>query len=162
MSAPVTTSHLPTHKHSASETSCAVSKYIAERWEKLSRTERQPISSGPIVFTKGHLSVDAARPTWARQHRIRRGVDIPFSKPPPKRGEPPVFLAPPPRRQVVTSWDSYSLEISEQPETTKTDSYLTLASEDLPPRTLLSSLSEWVRADSASEITAHTESIASR
>ena len=159
----MTTSHLPTHKHSASETSCAVSKYIAERWEKLSRTERQPVSSGPIVFTKGHLSVDAARPTWARQHRIRRGVDIPFSKPPPKRGGPPVFLAPPPRihpRQVVTSWDSYSLEISEQPETTKT--VFDAGFRRSPTQTLLSNLSEWVRADSASEITAHTESIASR
>jgi len=182
-SAPVTISPLPTHKHSktpsssssVSETSCAVSKYIAERWEKLSRTERQPVSSGPSLSTKGRQSADTARPTWARQYRIRRGVDSPFSKPLPERNEPLVLLAPPPRthsRRVVTSWDSDSLEVSEQLETTKTGSCLTLASRttsvfpqkiahpDLPiPRP---SLSEWVRADSVSEITAYTESIASR
>ena len=172
---PVVISHLPTHKHSptsssssslslANKRSCAVSKYIADRWEKLSRTERQPASSGPVLFTPGRQSVDPTRPPWARQYRIRRGVDDPFSKPLPKCKEPPVMLTPPPRtcsRQVVTSRFSHSVEaeVSE-----RSGSYSTLVSRtsafpqklanpDLPiPHP---SPSEWVRADTLSWISVY-------
>ncbi|KAF8557245.1 hypothetical protein OG21DRAFT_341276 [Imleria badia] len=170
--------HLPTHKHAKTsssstyvrEASCAVSRYIAERWEKLSRTERQPVSSGPILFTKGHQSGDLTRPTWARQHRIRRGVDDPFAKPLPKRKEPEV-LAPPPRthsKQVMTPRDSHSaVEVGNQPGIMRTRSYSTVTPRispvfphrpvdpDLPiPRP---KLSEWVRADVLSWITVDVE-----
>ena len=167
-----------THKHSktpscVSETSCAVSKYIAEQWEKLSRTERQPVASGPILFTKGRQSVDATRPDWARQYRVRRGVDTPFVKPLPNLKEPPVVLVPPPRThssQALTSWVShYSVDVSDQLETASSPTLASrtpsvfprkTANPDLPipcPR-----LSQWVSADSVSEITAFTESIPSR
>ncbi|KAN0076978.1 hypothetical protein V8E55_010833 [Tylopilus felleus] len=171
---PVTISLLPTRKHSKipssssdlSRTSCAISKYIAERWEKLSRTERQPASSGPVLFAKGHQSADPTRPIWAREHRIRRGVDHPFAKPLPKRGEPSVILTPPPRihsRQVATPSDAHSVTVvaSEQPQTkahfhssqaSRSSSVFphTLANPDLPiPRP---NRSEWVRADTLSWI----------
>ncbi|KAH0827080.1 hypothetical protein J3R83DRAFT_4766 [Lanmaoa asiatica] len=159
---------------SSSEASCAISKYIAERWEKLSRTERQPVSSGPILFTRGRQSVDSTRPAWARLQVTRRGIDNPFARPLPKRREPPVLLAPPPRthsRQVVTLRDSRFMEISERPEMTKTRSYSTLTPQtptvfprrisnpDLPiPRP---SRSEWIRADAVRGVTVYTEPIPS-
>lgn len=167
--------HLPTHhKHehskssfsstNGSEASCAVSKYIAERWEKLSRTERQPVSSsGPILFTKGRQSADSTRPTWARQHRIRRGVDDPFAKPLPK----PVVLAPPPRahsRQVVAPRDSHCMELSEQRDTRSYSTVTPRISSVFPQQLVDPDLpipcpkrSEWVRADALSWITFDTK-----
>lgn len=149
----------PSSSSSWSETSCALSKYIAERWEKLSRTERQSVPSGPILFTKGRQSIDASRPAWARQHRIRRGIDHPFAKPVPSTCKVPhVVLAPPPRirsRHLVPAGDSHFVEVSQQLEVTRTCSYI------LSPRTptvfprgtgnpdlpiLRPGLSEWIRA----------------
>lgn len=67
-----------------SEQSCPVSKYISERWGKLSNAERQSgLGPNAIWFGNGHKSVDSTRPTWARQLDTRRGVDQPFSRPPP-------------------------------------------------------------------------------
>lgn len=180
---PVVTSYAHTQKHaktlsspsSSGEASCAISTYIAERWEKLSRTECQPLSSGPILCTKGCQSVDSARPAWARLQIARRGVDRPFAASLPERREPPVVLAPPPRthsRQVVTLRDSHSVEVSKRPDTTTTySSYLTLTARsstvfpweitnpDLPiPRP---TLSEWVRADAVRGVAAHGEPVPS-
>lgn len=114
--------------------------------------------------------MDANRPTWARQHRIRRGIDNPFTKPLPNRKEP-VVLAPPPRTysRHVLSGDSRFVEDGEQPGMTRTCSYSTLTPRtptvfpqkahdpDLPiplPR-----LSEWIRADAARRVIVHQEPI---
>lgn len=174
----MTTSRTPIQKRaksvssSSSELDCAVSKYIAERWEKLSRTERQPVSYGPILPTKDCQSVDPARPAWARLQVTRRGIDDPFVKPVPQRREPPVVLAPPPRtrsRHVVTLRDSHSVEVREWRDTRTDSSYLTptprtstvfpqeIINPDLPiPRP---SPSKWVRANVGRGVTVHTKAI---
>ncbi|KAF8447601.1 hypothetical protein L210DRAFT_3526814 [Boletus edulis BED1] len=179
---PATIPHLPARKPlqipssptSVREASCAVSKYLAERWEKLSHISRHPTSSGPILFNGGRQSADPNRPTWARQYRVRRGVDDPFAKPLPPRKEPPVTVVlppPPPRthsRQVVVSRDSSTVDGSEPRGMVRTLSSSTLPSRtpsmfpqkitnpDLPiPRP--NNMSEWVRADALSWISASTE-----
>lgn len=158
---PVNGSHLPDHKHKSSSSSwsgasCALSKYIAERWDKLSHAERQSVPSRPILFAKGRQSMDPRQPTWARQHSVRRGVEDPFAKPLPKRKDPPVLLAPPPRthsKKVVLSEDSHVVEVCERPPcsyvspTPRRPTLFPRAADnpDLPvPRPRVS---EWVRAE---------------
>jgi len=172
---PVTTAHLAAQKpsqipSSPTSASCAVSKYLAERWEKLSHISRHPTSSGRILFNGGRQSADPSRPTWARQYRIRRGVDDPFAKPLPPPKEPPVtaVLPPPPRthsRQVAVSRDAYTVDVgkprgtlSSSPLASRTPSMFPqkITNPDLPiPRP--NNTSEWVRADAVSWISASTE-----
>ncbi|KAI6117672.1 hypothetical protein EDD16DRAFT_995317 [Pisolithus croceorrhizus] len=80
----------------ASMESCAVTKYITERWGRLTHIEGQPECTSKLASSKGHQSTDNARPAWVRQNDRQRGVDQPFAKPPPLpalRG----VLPPPPR-----------------------------------------------------------------
>ncbi|KAF9227530.1 hypothetical protein BS17DRAFT_389792 [Gyrodon lividus] len=176
--APVDISQLAARKHSkafsssssASEESCAVTKYISEQWEKLSGIERQSEPTGPILFSRECRSVDSTRPAWARQQQARRGIDNPFPRPSPAREEKPTVPSPPPRahaKEVAASRDSHYVEACRQSEMTTTNpcSALTpqtltifpnkIVNPDLPiplPR-----LSEWIRADAARGITVHTE-----
>jgi len=160
--APVGTPKLPTREKTLSTwsgESCAVTKYIAERWDKLSRTERQSMASGPILFTRGRQSDDATRPAWARLQSTRRGVDHPFAHPLPRCKGPPPQVALPPlppathSSTVARPRESCFVEGSERRETssTRSDRMATnvfpkmIADPDSPiPRP---NLSEWVRAD---------------
>ncbi|KAF8844580.1 hypothetical protein BDN67DRAFT_725131 [Paxillus ammoniavirescens] len=152
---------------SASEESCPITAYIAERWQKLSGIERQSVPSGPILFLKGRQSFDSTRPAWARQEKARRGIDNPFSRVPPT-----IPLPPPPRAQpkkVVVPRDSHYVEVCRQSEMNKNNSSSNsistpqtatafpnkISNPDLPiplPR-----LSEWIRADAARGVTVHAE-----
>ncbi|KIJ68980.1 hypothetical protein HYDPIDRAFT_172486 [Hydnomerulius pinastri MD-312] len=175
--APVVIPYLSARKHSkafssassGSEESCAVTKYITERWEKLSGAERQSEPSGPIIFSGGRQSVDSTRPTWARQLEARRGIDSPFARPPQVRGGQRAVPSPPPKalaKEVTAPRDSHYVEVYRQSEINRNASCSTLtpqtptvfpkriADPDLPiplPR-----LSEWIRADAARGITVHT------
>ncbi|KAL4068023.1 hypothetical protein J3A83DRAFT_3797622 [Scleroderma citrinum] len=152
---------------SASGESCAVTKYITERWGKLSGIERQSHSpSNPILFSRGHQSVDTTRPNWARQVEAKRGIDAPFAKPPPpfpavrkvQAVQPtpiPTVLA----KEVTTPRDSHYVEVCRESEIKSSGGHspLTLqtpmmfpkgtANPDLPIP--LPHLSQWIRADAA-------------
>jgi len=148
---------------SPGEESCAVTKYIAERWEKLSGIEHQ--SSGPILFSIGRQStIDSARPAWARRQKTRRGLDNPFTKPSPLCEEQPAAPPPPPRthlKETVAPRDSHYVEVCRQSDSS---SALTLQTPTVFPKTTdpdlpipLPRLSEWIHADAAKEIAVHTK-----
>ncbi|KAG6335399.1 hypothetical protein ID866_3694 [Astraeus odoratus] len=170
--APVATSGVPStgkaskfsRFSSASNESCPITRYITERWGKLSGVERQSQSpSNPILFSRGHQSMDSRRPTWARQMDVRRGVDQPFVRPPPPFAvlrdahplQPPAVLT----KEVAMSRQSHYVDICHTSEMKSSDgrSTLTLATEtptmfpkgiEDPDRPIpLPHLSQWVRAD---------------
>ncbi|KIM55884.1 hypothetical protein SCLCIDRAFT_80752, partial [Scleroderma citrinum Foug A] len=151
---------------SASGESCAVTRYIAERWGKLSGAERQSHSpSNPMLFPRGHQSADTTRPNWARQIEARRGVDVPFAKPPSMPAvrkvqaiQPtplPTVLA----KAVAMPRDSHYVEVCRESEMKLSDgrSSLTLQTPGLFPKGTadpdlpipLPHLSQWIRADAA-------------
>lgn len=66
----------------ASMESCAVTKYITERWGRLTHIEGQPEYP--------------SKPAWARQEDRQRGVDQPFAKPPPLPALRGILPPPPP------------------------------------------------------------------
>ncbi|KAG1891250.1 hypothetical protein F4604DRAFT_401403 [Suillus subluteus] len=64
-----------------SGSSCKITKYIADTWERLYRVEGRAIEpSKPILFSRNCPSIDSTRPAWAKQLELqtRRGVDQPF------------------------------------------------------------------------------------
>jgi len=141
------------------EESCAVMRYIAERWGKVGDIEKQP-PSHPILFSREDVSEISERPTWAQATPTRRGVDQPFAVRPrtpmsSQLGAP----VPPPKvraREVNTPKDSHYVESDREAEaqgeyrltlTPRTPTVFPpkIANPDLPiplPR-----LSEWIRAD---------------
>ncbi|KAH7889288.1 hypothetical protein F5I97DRAFT_1843070 [Phlebopus sp. FC_14] len=147
----------------SSEESCAVTKYIAERWEKLSGMERQAEPSNPILFSRGRQSVDSSRPTWARQTQARRGIDQPFGLPTTVHGGQQTNPSPPPKvlAKDMAESDPHYVEVRRKSEMNKNDSgsrsILTprtptafpnrIADPDLPIP--LPCLSDWIRADAA-------------
>ncbi|KIK98843.1 hypothetical protein PAXRUDRAFT_627810 [Paxillus rubicundulus Ve08.2h10] len=156
---------------SASDEPCAITAYIAERWEKLSGIERQSAPTGPILFSKGRQSVDSTRPAWARQEKARRGVDNPFSRVPPAQEGRATIPLPPPRAQpkeVVVPRDSHYVEVCRQSEMTSlknnSSSHSTPQTATVFPNKIsdpdvpipLPRLSEWIRADAARG-SVHTE-----
>ncbi|KAI6103475.1 hypothetical protein F5141DRAFT_1065279 [Pisolithus sp. B1] len=80
----------------ASMESCAVTKYITERWGRLTHVEGQPECTSKLAFSKGHQSTDNARPVWVQQRDRQRGVDQPFANPPPLPALRGVLPPPPP------------------------------------------------------------------
>ncbi|KAG0705911.1 hypothetical protein DFH29DRAFT_234223 [Suillus ampliporus] len=153
-----------------SHSSCNISKYIAETWEKLSRVEGRVIEpSKPILFSRGCPSINSSRPAWAKQLQLqtRRGVDQPFltqhlspSSFSPKAPPPP----PKARAREVPGPKEYA-ETCTEPWMDRNTSGSTLtprpstifpnriADPDLPiPRPRLS---EWIPAHAANAIDFH-------
>lgn len=152
-----------------SDSSCNVSKFIAETWDKLSRVEGRVIEpSKPILFTRGSPSVSSTRPAWAKQLELqtRRGVDQPFST----RGvspsdHSPKVPSPPPRacaKQMPGPKDLESAQAPRELQLARNSSSSTLtpqtptifpkkiADPDQPiPRPRLS---QWIPADAATAI----------
>lgn len=149
-----------------SGSSCNISKYISETWEKLSRVEGRVIEpSKPILFSRNCPSINSTRPAWAKQLELqtRRGVDQPFST---QRISPssrsPKELSPPPKaraREVSGPKDFKCAETCTDLQLDKNTSWSTLTPRtptifpkrivdpDLPiPRPRLS---EWIPADAA-------------
>ena len=145
---------------SASGESCAVTRYITERWGKLNGAERQSRSpSSPILFPRGHQSVDVTQPNWARQIEARRGVDVPFAKPPSLpalrkiQAIQPTPLPTALAKEVVTPRDSHYVEVCRASSDGR--SSFTLHTPGLFPKGTsdpnlpipLPHLSQWIRAD---------------
>ncbi|KAI6045389.1 hypothetical protein EDC04DRAFT_55519 [Pisolithus marmoratus] len=81
----------------ASAESCAVTKYITERWGRLTHIESQSESASKLALSsQGNESIDSTRPAWARQKDRRRGIDQPFAKPPPLPALRGILPPPPP------------------------------------------------------------------
>ncbi|KAI6036129.1 hypothetical protein BKA83DRAFT_4158905 [Pisolithus microcarpus] len=100
----------------ASMESCAVTKYITERWGRLTHIEGQPECPSKLAFSKGHQSTDNARPAWARREDRQRGVDQPFAKPPPLPALRGILPPPPPTilaKEAVVPRDARYVERSE-------------------------------------------------
>ncbi|KAG2054813.1 hypothetical protein BDR06DRAFT_380999 [Suillus hirtellus] len=96
-----------------SGSSCSISKYIVDTWERLHRVEGRVVEpSKPILFSRHCPSIDSTRPAWAKQLELqtRRGVDQPFltQRLSPSSSSPKVPLPPPKAcaRQVSGSNDS--------------------------------------------------------
>lgn len=142
----------------ASAESCAITKYITERWGRLTHIESQSESPSKVALSsKGHESIDNARPVWARQKDGRRGVDQPFAKPPLLPALRGVLPPPPPTilaKEAVVPRDTRYVGRSEMKSSndhsTLTSHAQTLfpkgtANPDLPiPRP---HLSHWIPAD---------------
>ncbi|KAG2158363.1 uncharacterized protein EDB93DRAFT_663485 [Suillus bovinus] len=83
-----------------SGSSCKVTEYIADTWERFHRVDRRVVEpSKPILFSRNRSSIDPARPAWAKQFELqtRRGVDQPFltQRLSPSSSSPKVPLPPP-------------------------------------------------------------------
>ncbi|KAH7914985.1 hypothetical protein BJ138DRAFT_1132965 [Hygrophoropsis aurantiaca] len=150
----------------SSEESCAVTRYIQDRWEKLSGIESQTIPSNPLLFSRDRLSVDSKRPNWAQQFQTRRGIDQPFARRP---AQSPVAPALPPKsrpRVISTPRDSNYAEVCRESDVLSQYSPEVLipqTSTIFPPKQAdpdlpipLPRLSEWIRADAIKGITVHT------
>jgi len=172
---PLSTSSSSSFTSSESDSSCQVSKFIAETWEKLSRVEGRVIDpSKPILFSHGSPSINSTRPAWAKQLQIdtRRGVDQPFST----RGISPSGYSlevppPPPKaraRQAPGPKDLKSAQIYElqlaRNSSESACSILTLQTPTIFPKKIADPdlpiprprLSEWIPADAATAIDLHT------
>ncbi|KAG1756531.1 uncharacterized protein EDB91DRAFT_21565 [Suillus paluster] len=156
------------------DSSCNISKYIADTWEKLSRAEGRVVEpSKPILFSRGCPSINSTRPAWAKQLELqtRRGVDQPFltQHPLPSSYSPKVPLPPPKARarEVSGPKDFNYAETRTELQLDKNTfgSPLTpqqptifpnrIANPDLPiPRPRLS---EWIPADAATAIDLYAE-----
>lgn len=155
-----------------SDSSCDVSKFIAETWEKLSKVEGRVVEpSNPIL--RGSSSISSARPVWAKQlqSKTRRGVDQPFAtRSLSPSGYSPKVPSPLPKahaRQMTGSNDLKSAQTCSELQLTGNLSRSTLtpqtptvfpkkiADPDLPiPRPRLS---EWIPADAATTLDLHTD-----
>lgn len=155
-----------------SGSSCKISKYIADAWERLSRVESRVIEpSKPILFSRNCPSIDSTRPAWAKQLALqtRRGVDQPFSaqRLSPSSYSPKAPLPPPKVRAREVSGPNdfeYAGTFTDlQSDKNKSSSTLTprsltifpkrIADPDLPiPRPRLS---EWIPADAANVVDLH-------
>ncbi|KAF9246203.1 hypothetical protein BU15DRAFT_70315 [Melanogaster broomeanus] len=124
---------------SDSEESCAVTKYIAERWEKLSGMERQSGHSGPMLFSKG-------------RHATSPSEKRPTAPLPPSRTH---------IKEVVAPRDSHYVEVCRQSDMSST---LTLQTPTVFPKTTdpdlpipLPRLSEWIQADAGRKVAVRTK-----
>jgi hypothetical protein len=153
--------------------SCKISKYIADTWERLHRAEGRVIEpSKPILFSRNRLSINSTQPAWAKQLELqtRRGVDQPFLTQRLLPSSSPKVPLPPPKaraREVSGPNDSKFVEtfMDLQLDKNKSCSTLTpqtptifpkrIADPDLPiPRPRLS---EWIPADAADVVDIHAE-----
>jgi len=152
-----------------SGSSCSISKYIADTWERLHRVERRVVEpSKPILFSRNCPSIDSTRPAWAKQLELqtRRGVDQPFltQRISPSSNPPKVPLPPPKARarEVSSLNDLNYAETFMNLQLNKNKPYSTLtprtptifpkriADPDLPiPRPRLS---QWIPADAANVV----------
>lgn len=151
-----------------SGSSCNISKYITDTWERLYRVEGRVIEpSKPILFSRNCPSIDSTRPAWAKQLELqtRRGVDQPFltQRVSPSSSSPKVPLPPPKARaREVSGPNDFKYAKTLQPDKSQSYSTLTptifpkrIADPDLPiPRPRLS---EWIPADAANVDDLHTE-----
>lgn len=156
--------------------SCKISKYIADTWERLYRVEGRIIEpSKPILFSRNCPSINSTQPAWAKQLELqtRRGVDQPFltQRLSPSSSSPKAPLPPPKARarEGLGPNDFKYAETSMDLPLDKNKSCSTLtpqtqtptifpkriADPDLPiPRPRLS---EWIPADAANVVDLHAE-----
>ncbi|OJA14877.1 hypothetical protein AZE42_00805 [Rhizopogon vesiculosus] len=160
---------------SESDSSCHVSKFITETWEKLSRVEGRVIDpSKPILFSPGSPSINSTRPAWAKQLQLdtRRGVDQPFStRGISPSGYSPEVPTPPPKARAkqapgpkdLKSAQIYELQLARN-SSESACSTLTLQTPTIFPKKIADPdlpiprprLSEWIPADATTAIDLHT------
>ncbi|KAG1782730.1 hypothetical protein EV702DRAFT_398776 [Suillus placidus] len=156
-----------------SGSSCKISKYIANTWERFSRVEGRVIEpSKPILFSRNSPSINSTRPAWAKRLELqtRRGVDQPFLTQRLSPSSSPKVPPPPPKaraREVSGLNDFKYAETFMELQLDKNTSCSTLtprtptifpkriADPDLPiPRPRLS---KWIPADAANVVDLHAE-----